>query len=127
MISFQEDETDAFAAIREIIKNRKGRIQRMGSDYLAYSLIDFVVDNYFIVMEKLEEEIEGLENVLIRNQNKIWLSCGHDCHGDDNKALIGCEFQTEKVVLRGYREHFQKKEKLGFLVIPTFEKPQFCF
>jgi len=112
LISFQEDETDAFAAIREIIKNRKGRIQRMGSDYLAYSLIDFVVDNYFIVMEKLEEEIEGLENVLIRNQNKIWLSCGHDCHGD-NRTLNGCEFQTEKVVLRRLSRTFSEKRETG--------------
>lgn len=67
VISFQESEVDAFSSIREFIKNGKGRIQRMGPDYLAYSLMDIVVDNYFAVMEKLGEEIENLENEVIKN------------------------------------------------------------
>lgn len=67
LISFQEGETDAFSTIRDTIKNGKGRLHRMGPDYLAYSLIDVVVDKYFIVMEKLGEEIEALENELIKN------------------------------------------------------------
>jgi magnesium transporter len=67
LISFQESEIDAFSTIREFIKSGRGRIQRMGSDYLAYSLVDVVVDNYFIVMEKLGEEIESLENEVMRN------------------------------------------------------------
>ncbi len=67
LISFQEGETDAFSTIRDTIKNGKGRLHRMGPDYLAYSLMDVVVDKYFIVMEKLGEEIEALENELIKN------------------------------------------------------------
>jgi magnesium transporter len=67
VISFQDSESDVFSAVRDFIKNGRGRIQRMGPDYLAYSLMDIVVDNYFAVMEKLGEEIEILENELIKN------------------------------------------------------------
>jgi len=67
LISFQEGEIDAFGTTKDLIKNGKGRLQRMGADYLAYSLMDAVVDNYFVVMEKLGEEIEALENELIKN------------------------------------------------------------
>jgi magnesium transporter len=67
LISFQESEPDEFSPVREMIKNGRGRIKRMGSDYLAYSLMDVIVDNYFVVMEKLGEEIEGLETELIKN------------------------------------------------------------
>lgn len=66
LISFQESEMDAFGTIREMTKNGRGRLQKMGSDYLAYSLMDIVVDNYFIVMERLGDEIEGLENELLK-------------------------------------------------------------
>ncbi|MFA5268996.1 MAG: magnesium/cobalt transporter CorA, partial [Methanoregula sp.] len=41
------------------------RIRKLGPDYLAYALIDIVVDNYFVVMEKLEEQVEGLEEELV--------------------------------------------------------------
>ncbi len=77
LISFQESETNAFSIVKEMIKSGRGRIQRMGSDYLAYSLMDVVVDNYFIVMEKLGEEIEGLENELVRNPKQGTLRSIH--------------------------------------------------
>ena len=51
VISFQERQGDVFNNIRERIRKDKGRIRKMGSDYLAYSLIDAVVDNYFIILE----------------------------------------------------------------------------
>jgi magnesium transporter len=65
VISFQEREGDVFDSVRERIRKGKGRIRRMGTDYLAYALIDSVVDNYFIILEKLGEQIEGLEEELI--------------------------------------------------------------
>ncbi len=65
VISFQEREGDVFNTVRERIRKGKGRIRKMGTDYLAYALIDAVVDNYFIILEKLGEQIEGLEEELI--------------------------------------------------------------
>ena len=66
VISFQEREGDVFDSIRERIRTGKGRIRKMGADYLTYSLLDSIVDNYFIVMEKLGEKIEFLEEELVK-------------------------------------------------------------
>lgn len=66
VISFQEREGDVFDPIRERIRSGKGRIRKMGADYLAYALLDSIVDNYFIVMEKLGEKIEFLEEELVK-------------------------------------------------------------
>jgi magnesium transporter len=67
VIAFQELEGDVFNPIRERIKNGKGRIRKMGADYLAYSLIDAIVDHYFIILEKMGEKIEVLEEDLVTN------------------------------------------------------------
>jgi len=65
VISFQEREGDIFDPIRDRIRSAKGRIRKMGADYLAYALLDTVVDNYFIILEKLGEMIEVLEERLV--------------------------------------------------------------
>jgi magnesium transporter len=66
VISFQEIEGDVFDSIRERIKTAKGRIRKMGSDYLAYTLLDAVVDNYFVILENLGEKIEDMEERIIK-------------------------------------------------------------
>lgn len=65
VISFQEKEGDVFNPIRERIRNNKGRIRKSGADYLAYVLMDSIVDNYFIILEKMGEKIEGMEDELV--------------------------------------------------------------
>lgn len=65
VISFQEREGDAFNPIRERIRNSKGRIRKMGADYLAYALMDSVVDNYFVILETIDEKLEGMEEELV--------------------------------------------------------------
>ena len=67
VISFQEDEGDVFDLIRDRIRTDRGRIRKMGADYLAYSLIDAIVDNYFTVLEKIGEKIEDIEDEMIKN------------------------------------------------------------
>lgn len=64
VISFQELPGDVFNPLRERIRTKKGRIRKMGADYLAYSLIDSIVDNYFILLEKFGERVEVLEEEL---------------------------------------------------------------
>ncbi|MEI7433767.1 MAG: magnesium/cobalt transporter CorA [Methanomicrobiales archaeon] len=66
LISFQEDIGDIFDPVRERIR-KDGRIRKFGPDYLAYALIDSIVDNYFVVMEKLEGRVEDLEEELVIN------------------------------------------------------------
>jgi magnesium transporter len=67
VISFQERIGDLFEQIRERLRRKRGRIRRMGADYLAYALIDAIIDRYFIVLEKLDERIESLESDLMSN------------------------------------------------------------
>ena len=69
LISFQEQEGDVFNPVRERIRRGKGRIRKMGPDYLAYSLIDGVVDHYFTILEKLGEDIESLQEELVTRPN----------------------------------------------------------
>ncbi len=68
LITFQEEKPgDVFDVARERIRNNKGRIRKMGPDYLAYALLDAIVDNYFIILENIGEKIELLEDELIAN------------------------------------------------------------
>lgn len=65
LISFHEKDGDVFLPVLDRIKANKGRIRKMGAGYLAYSLLDTVIDNFFSVLEKIGEEIEELEDDLI--------------------------------------------------------------
>ncbi|MBW2056460.1 MAG: magnesium/cobalt transporter CorA [Deltaproteobacteria bacterium] len=65
VISFQEKELDVFDPIIDRIRLAKGLIRKRGADFLAYCLLDAVVDNYFAVFEKVEEGTEELEDRLI--------------------------------------------------------------
>jgi magnesium transporter len=68
VISLQEGrEGDLFEPLRERIRNGKGRIRRQGPDYLAYALLDTIIDHYFAIMEKFAERIEALEDELVGN------------------------------------------------------------
>ena len=65
VLSFQEMEGDVFDPIRERIRTGKGRIRAMGADYLAYTLLDSIIDNYFAILERLGERIELLEERVV--------------------------------------------------------------
>ncbi len=77
VITFQEREGDVFDPIRDRIRKEKGRIRKMKADYLAYSLIDTIVDYYFVVLEKLGEWIEDLEEELVTNPTHETLQVIH--------------------------------------------------
>ncbi|MFH1902306.1 MAG: magnesium/cobalt transporter CorA [Candidatus Omnitrophota bacterium] len=67
VISFQEKEGDVFDPIRERLKHAKGRIRKMGADYLVYILVDAIVDCYYLILEKIGDKIEGMEEELVIN------------------------------------------------------------
>jgi magnesium transporter len=62
VISFQEKPGDVLNPLRERIKNSHGRIRRNGADYLLYTIMDIIIDHYFLVLELLSDQIESLEN-----------------------------------------------------------------
>lgn len=61
VISFRESGGDVFDPIRERIRDAKGRLRKTGADYLAYCIVDAVVDSYFVILEELGEDIDSLE------------------------------------------------------------------
>jgi len=70
VISFQEDATrDVFDPLRDRLKINNIKVRQQRADFLFYSLIDLIVDNYFLVMEKLGEKIENLEEDIVRSPN----------------------------------------------------------
>ncbi len=77
LLSFQEDKTDLFHLIRERIRLSKGRIRKKHADYLVYTLLDIIMDSYYIILDKIELEIEKLETNIIENQDK---NCKSEIH-----------------------------------------------
>lgn len=69
LLTFQEQPGDVFEPVRERIRKQKGRIRASGIDYLAYALLDTVVDNYLYIIERMGEKIEDLEDEIINLSN----------------------------------------------------------
>ena len=82
VLSFQEKEGDYFDNIRDRIRKAKGRVRKMGADYLAYVLVDTIIDNYFLVLEKIEEEIAQVEERLMSTAGKVSSSDIHHLKRD---------------------------------------------
>ena len=71
VISFQEDASrDVFNQLRDKLKINGSKVRQNRADFLFYMLIDSIVDHYFLVMEKLGNRIEELEEDIIRQANK---------------------------------------------------------
>jgi len=79
VISFQEEgkEGDLFEVVRERLRSSKGKLRKMGADYLLYALLDAIVDGYFVILERLGERIEVLEEELLANPSQLTLQNIH--------------------------------------------------
>lgn len=73
VITFKEKTDDTFDPIYNHLQNHNGRLRQMGSDYLAYVILDTIVDEYFIVEDGLDEIIDPLEDNILFNSNKEML------------------------------------------------------
>ncbi|MFC1632117.1 magnesium/cobalt transporter CorA [Candidatus Omnitrophota bacterium] len=82
VISFQEKEGDVFNPLRERIRSAKGRIRKTDADYLAYSLLDAIVDNYFLILEKSGEKIGAIEEKVVANPAPRTLQIIHQLKRD---------------------------------------------
>lgn len=90
VLTFQEEAGDIFDSVRERIRQGKGRIRKLGADYLAYALMDVVVDQYFVVLERFGDYIEDLDAELITSPSESLL---HEIR-DVKRAMI----QVRRVV-----------------------------
>ncbi len=82
VLSFQERAGDVFDALRDRIRSGKGRVRSMGADYLAYALVDAVVDGYFPVLDGLSERIESLEEETVTQPNRWTVAHVHGAKRD---------------------------------------------
>ncbi|MEW6410999.1 MAG: magnesium/cobalt transporter CorA [Candidatus Zixiibacteriota bacterium] len=82
VISFQERPGDVFGPVRERLEKTVPRVRFMGADYLAYALIDAVVDHYFVVLEATGERVEDLEEELVTNPVSRHLDVIHSLKRD---------------------------------------------
>jgi len=65
LITFQERPGDLFEPVRQRLRQGKGRLRRQGADYLTYSLLDAIVDGYFLLIEKIGDQVEAIEGELL--------------------------------------------------------------
>jgi magnesium transporter len=104
VISFQEREGDVFDPVRERLRSDKGVVRKRGSDYLAYCLIDAIVDNYFLIMETLEDRILPLEEQVIDDPRPAVLQSIHGLK-NDLVFLRRSLWPLREMLARLYREH----------------------
>ena len=65
VLSFQERPSGRFDPVRERLRQDRGQIRMLGADYLAYSLLDAIVDRYFTILENIGERTEELEDMML--------------------------------------------------------------
>ncbi|PPK85523.1 magnesium transporter [Neolewinella xylanilytica] len=78
VLSFQEDAGDLFNSVRKRLETSSGRIRSRGADYLAYALVDNIVDKYFTVIDQIEGELDKLEDIIMRSPEMSTKSKIHD-------------------------------------------------
>ena len=77
VLSFHEGDGDLFKPIRDRIIAAKGRIRKAGADYLAYALMDLIVDNYFVTLEQFGDQVEFMEDEVVRRPVPATLQTVH--------------------------------------------------
>lgn len=70
LLSFHERPIEIFQPLQERIRRRKGRIRSSGPDYLAYALLDVIIDNYLITIENIGTRIEDLEEAVLKHPDQ---------------------------------------------------------
>ncbi|MEO8327598.1 MAG: magnesium/cobalt transporter CorA [Nitrospirota bacterium] len=77
VLCFLEGKDDPFVDLRGRLRNEKGRLRKMGCDFLTYAHLDTIVDQYFPLLEQLGEDIEQLEEELIAHADRGTLRTLH--------------------------------------------------
>lgn len=104
IISFLESNNNVFAPVYDRLRNPKGRMRQRGPDYLCYALIDCLVDNYFLILEKVDDNLESLEEELFYHPTANTLK---DMHQAKRELIL-----LRKAVwpMRGVISNFRRME-----------------
>lgn len=101
LISFLESHSNVFAPIYERLRNPKGRLRQRGTDYLCYALIDCLVDNYFLILEKVDDKLEILEEELFHDPTPCTLKKMH--HAKRDLVLLRKAIWPMREVISSFR------------------------
>jgi magnesium transporter len=82
VLSFQEFAGEVFAPVIDRIRTGKGNIRKLGADYLAYVLIDTIVDHYFHIVERVTDRMDEIESALLANTHNGGLVTINDVKRD---------------------------------------------
>jgi len=83
VLSFQEKpQRDVFEPIRAALRTKKKKLRKNGADYLAYSLVDAIVDHYYVILEKLSERLEALEDEVLDSPSQSTLQRLHELRNE---------------------------------------------
>ncbi|GAF03223.1 magnesium/cobalt transporter CorA [Saccharicrinis fermentans] len=74
LITFQEKKGDVFNPVRERLRNNKKKLRLLGSDYLMYTLIDIIIDNYTYIISRMGEKVENLDEKLLHSTDQSVLT-----------------------------------------------------
>ena len=116
LLTFQEQKGDVFEPVRERIRKMKGRIRGAGPDYLAYALMDVVVDNYISIIERLGDQIEDLEERLLENPTPELMNKINDFKREMNFLRKSVRPVKELIIQLGKIEsHLVQAETMPFI------------
>ena len=131
VISFQEMPGDVFNPIRERLRGTKWRIRKLGADYLAYALIDMIVDNYFLILETFGDQIEELEAELMERPTPSLLHSIHSIKRELislrksvwplRELISGLERNESKIIAASTRVYFRDVYDHTIQVMDTVE------
>jgi magnesium transporter len=101
VISFQEDaRRDVFTTLREKLKMPGTKLRQLGVDFLCYTLLDLIVDHYFLVMERLGSRIEDVEEEVARGNNPHALT--HITHLRKELIVLKRNFSPLRELVNGF-------------------------
>ncbi|HEY6563960.1 MAG TPA: magnesium and cobalt transport protein CorA, partial [Pirellulaceae bacterium] len=82
VVTFQERPGDCFDPVRDRLRRNNGRVRKHGADYLAYAMIDAIIDSYFPVLDKFSDRMEELEDLVLKGQRSEVLKQIHSMRND---------------------------------------------
>ncbi len=114
LITFQERPGDVFEPVRERLRRGGGQIRKLGADYLAYALIDAVIDGYFPVLERRGEEVEHLEDLVVKKPRETLLSVIHETKRDllDLRRAVWPQREMLSALMREEGDFIEDRTKI---------------
>ncbi len=114
VVTFQERPGDVFEPVRQRLRRDGAQIRKLGADYLAYALLDAVIDGYFPALERRGEEVEHLEGLVVSRPRERLLGIIHETKRDllDLRRAVWPQREMLSALLRQEGRFFEERTKV---------------